>query len=111
MRYEEAKARTFYGVALMQMQRFGEALEAFRAGQQGFEQEGNDYWAALLDVHRADVLLALERYWEAQSLSTKAKQRFETLGISSHRVLSLVMLAKIAIALNEVNIAEQHLAE
>src|SRR5215471_4345138 len=39
MRYEEAKARTFYGVALMQMRRFGEALETFRDAQEEFEVE------------------------------------------------------------------------
>src|SRR5215510_11571377 len=43
MRYEEAKARTFYGVALMQMRRVDEALETFRAAQKQFEVEKNDY--------------------------------------------------------------------
>src|SRR4030095_4214659 len=95
----------------MQMRRFGEALDVFRVAQKGFEIEGNDYWAALLDVYRADVHLALEHYREAQSLAAKAKQRFEILGIPSRRILSLVLLAKIAIALNEVSAAEEHLAE
>jgi len=111
MRYEEAKARTFYGVALMQMRRFGEALDIFRAAQKGFEVEGNDYWVALLDIHRADVHLALQRYREAQSLAAKAKQRFETLEIPSRRMLSLVLLARISIALDEVTTAEEHLAQ
>src|SRR5262249_36827436 len=111
MRYEEAKAQTFYGVALMQMRRFGEALEAFRIAQTGFVTEANDYWVALTDLHRADVLLALHRYQDARSLAEKAKQRFETLGIPSRRILSLVMLAKISIALNEIVTAEEHLEE
>src|SRR5262245_41294179 len=67
MRYEEEKARTFYGVALMQMQRLGEALDVFRMAQKGFELEGNNYWVALLEVHAADVHLALQRYSEARS--------------------------------------------
>jgi tetratricopeptide (TPR) repeat protein len=111
MRYEEAKARTFYGVALMQMQRFGEALDIFRTAQKGFEVEGNDYWVALLEVHGADVHLALHRYREARSLATKARQCFENLGIPSRRMLSLVLLARIAIALDEVATAEVHLAQ
>jgi CHAT domain-containing protein/tetratricopeptide (TPR) repeat protein len=111
MRYEEAKARTFSGVALMQMRRFGEALDIFREAQKGFEDEGNEYWVALLDVHAADVHLALERYGEARSLAAKARQRFETLGIPSRRMLSLVLLVRIAIALKQITIAEEHLAQ
>jgi len=111
MRYEEAKARTFCGVALMQMRRFGEALDTFRTAQKGFEAEGNDYWVALLEIHAADVHLSLQRYCEARSLAAKAKQCFENLGIPSCRMLSLVLLARIAIALDEVTTAEEHLAQ
>ena len=111
MRYEEAKARTFYGVALMQMRRFDEALDTFRTAQKRFEDEGNDYWIALLDVHAADVHLALEHYSEARSLAAKARQRFETLGIPSRQMLSLVLLVRIAIALGEVTTAEEHLVK
>src|SRR5262245_3457872 len=109
MRYEEAKARTFYGVALMQMRRVDEALETFRLAQEEFEVEGNDYWVALLDVHRSDVHLALKRYSEARLLAANAKRRFEALGIPSRRILSLVMLARISIALDEVATAEEQL--
>jgi len=111
MRDEEAKARTSYGVALMQMRRFVEALEIFRTAQEGFEDEGNDYWVALLEVHAADVHLALQRYSEARSLAADARERFETLGIPSRRMLSLVLLVRIAIALGEVTTAEEHLTE
>jgi CHAT domain-containing protein/Tfp pilus assembly protein PilF len=111
MRYEEEKARTLYGVALVQMGRFGEALGIFRTAQKGFEHEGNDYWIALLDLHAADVHLALQRYREARSMAAKAKQRFETLGIPSGRMLGLVLLVRIAIALGEVATAEEHLAQ
>src|SRR5437763_1919438 len=49
MRYEQAKAAGFYGVALMQMERFDEALDAFRSAQEIFEEEGNLYWIGLLN--------------------------------------------------------------
>src|SRR5262249_27233842 len=111
MRYEEAKARTFYGVALMQMRRFDEALDMFRTAKRGFEAEGNVYWVALLDVHAADVYFALQHYREARSLAAKAKQFFERLGIPSRRILSLVLLARIAIALDQMTTAEEHLAQ
>jgi tetratricopeptide (TPR) repeat protein len=35
MKYEEAKGRAFFGAALMQMRRFGEALETFALSQKG----------------------------------------------------------------------------
>src|SRR5712671_343279 len=36
MKYEEAKARAFFGAALMQMRKFSEALESFSLSQKGF---------------------------------------------------------------------------
>ena len=111
LRYEEAKARTHYGVALMQMKRFTEALEMFQTAQESFELEGNAYWVATSYLHRADVHLALERYAEAESLATDALQRFEVLGIASRRMLSFVILARISLALNDVVAAEQHLTQ
>lgn len=105
MTYEHSKALAFEGVALMQLQRYAEALERFRASQQGFESEGNRYWVAVLDLYKADVHLRLERYWEAHSLASQARQRFETLGIASRRMLSLVILGRIALRLDDVDAA------
>src|SRR5262249_31492182 len=111
MSYEEAKAQAFHGVAFMQMRRFGEAVELFNVSRQGYEREGNQYWVALLDLHRADVHLALGRYWEAHALAAQARQRFDTLGFPSRRMLSLVLLARIALALNKVDEAEKYAGE
>ncbi|HEY2380589.1 MAG TPA: CHAT domain-containing tetratricopeptide repeat protein [Terriglobia bacterium] len=111
MRCEEAKARTFFGVALMRLRRFDEALDIFRAARKGFEDEGNDYWIALLDIHAADVHLALQHYNDARLLAAEAKRLFETLGIPSCRMLSFALLVRIAIALNDVTTAEEHLAQ
>jgi CHAT domain-containing protein len=111
MSYEEAKALGFYGVALLQMHRYTESLEVFREAQKDFEKEGNEYWVAALDLHRADVHLALGRYWEAQSLATLAKNRFDALAIPSRRMLSLVLLARVALALNDIAAAERYTHE
>jgi CHAT domain-containing protein len=110
MRYEEAKARMFYGVALTQLKRFDEAMYVFRTAQQLFELEGNEYFVALIDLHRADVYLAVERHRDAQRLAAKAKQHFEILDVPSRRMLSLVLLARISIALHDLTDAEKHLA-
>ena len=111
MNYEEAKALSFYGVALMQMQRYAEALETFREAQKGFEREKNEYWIAALDLYRADVHLSLGRYWEAHSLATQAKHRFEAVGIPSRRMLSRVLLGRVALALNDIAAAERYTSE
>jgi tetratricopeptide (TPR) repeat protein len=102
MKYEEAKARAFFGAALMQMRRFGEALESFAISQKGFEAEKNQYWIAVLDLHRAEVYLTLERYWEARALADQARIRFESLKIPSRLMLSLVLLGRIALAMDDI---------
>jgi len=106
MKYEEAKARAFFGAALMQMRRFGEALESFAVSQKGFEAEKNQYWIAVLDLHRAEVYLTLGRYWEAHALADQARMRFEILKIPSRRMLSLVLLGRIALAMDNLKGAE-----
>jgi CHAT domain-containing protein len=107
LRYEQAKATAFYGVALIQLRRFSEALGVFRSSQEIFELENNQYWIGLLDLYRAEVHLSLERYWEAQALASQAKTTFEQLSIPSKRIFSLVLLGRVAIALNDLAAAEK----
>jgi len=111
MKYEESKARAFFGGAMMQLRRFGEALENFAIAQKGFEAEKNQYWIAVLDLHRAEAFLTLERYWEARALANHARTRFETLKIPSRRMLSLVLLGRIALAMDNIREAEACAAE
>src|SRR6185503_12972610 len=106
MRNEQAKATGFYGVALMQMRRFPEALEAFQAAQKIFQGERNLYWIGLLDLYRAEVHLSLERLVEAQTLAMQAKATFEQLAIPSKRISSLVLLGRVAMAVNDLDAAE-----
>jgi CHAT domain-containing protein len=106
MRYEQAKATGFYGVALMQMRHFAEALDAFLAAQKIFEEEGNLYWIGLLNLYRAEIHLSLERIGEAQTLAMQAKLAFEQLAIPSKRIFSLVLLGRAAMAFNDLTAAE-----
>jgi tetratricopeptide (TPR) repeat protein len=111
MVYEEAKAMAYHGVALTQMQRYTEALEVFKDAQKKFESEGNQYWVGVLDLYRADVHLELRRYWEAHSLAIRAKERFEALQIPSRRLLSLVILGRIALSMDDTASAENHMSQ
>jgi tetratricopeptide (TPR) repeat protein len=111
LRYEQAKATAFYGVALIQLRRFSEALEVFGSSQRIFEQEKNKYWIGLLDLYRAEVHLSLERHWEARALASRAKTTFDQLSIPSKRIFSLVLLGRSAMALNDLVAAEEYSAE
>jgi hypothetical protein len=95
----------------MQMRRFAEALEVFRESEQRFETEGNQYWVAVLDLYKADVHLELQRYWEAHSLASRARQRFDALEITSRRILSLVVLGRISLSLDDVASAQKYADE
>ncbi len=105
MPYEQARATAFYGLALTQMRRFAEALDAFHDAQAIFAAAGNAYWIGLLDLYRAEVHLSLQRLWEAQALATQAKLTFEQLAIPSKRVFSLVLLGRVALELNDLDAA------
>jgi CHAT domain-containing protein len=100
--HEQAKAITFFGVALMQMRQFAAALDAFGEAQKIFENEGNLYWIGLLDLYRAEVHFSLRRLSEARRLAAQAKITFDRLAIPSKRIFSLVLLGRVALALNDV---------
>src|SRR5438876_1221717 len=111
MRYEQGKAAGFYGVAMMQMQRFAEALDAFHNAQEIFEEEGNLYWIGVLNLYRAEVHLSMNRPREAQLLARKAKLSFEELAIPSKQIFSLVLLGRAAMALDDLPTAEASATE
>src|SRR5438128_11870525 len=72
MKYEEAKARAFVGIGLMHVQQPAEALAVFSESQRIFEEENNLYWAASLDLYRAQVQYLLARILESRSLAQAA---------------------------------------
>ncbi len=108
---EEAEARAFLGLALLQTRKYAEALDAFETAQKIFEVEGNLYWIGLLDLYRSEVHLALARWAEALLLATQAKTVFEQMGLPSKTILSLVQLGRLALALNDIPRAEVLAAE
>jgi len=97
MKYEEAKARAFIGIALTHAQRYGEALQVFDESQRIFENENNRYFVASLELYRAQVLFAMGRFWEAHSLAASARDGFMALSIPSKRALALTLLARIGL--------------
>src|SRR5881296_3643868 len=103
------KRRSIYSSTsrtLTQLRRFGEALQTFRKARKMFETEENSYWIGLLDLYRAEVHLSAGRLWEAQALATQARPVFERLGIASKRIASLVLVGRVAMALNDLAAAQ-----
>src|SRR5262249_13329937 len=101
MRYEHAKAMAFVGIALTKKMELNEAPTVFRQAQLLFEEERNEYWIALLDLYRAEILYSSRRLWEARSLAESARQRFANAGIPSKHVLCLILLSRIALDVNQ----------
>ena len=108
---EEAEARAFLGLALLQTRKYAEALDAFETAQKIFETEGNWYWKGLLDLYRSEVHLLLGRWTEALTLAAQAKTVFGERGLPSKTILSLVQLGRLALALNDIPRAQAFVAE
>ena len=108
LRYEQAKATALHGVSLIQLRRFAKALQVFENAQRIFELENNRYWIALLDLYRAEIDMALDRYSEARALASQAETTFAELSIPSKRIFSLVLLGRVALALNDLTTAKHH---
>jgi len=108
LRYEQAKATALYGVSLIQLRRFAEALRVFQNAQHIFELENNRYWIGLLDLYRAEIDLALHRFSEAKERASQAETTFDELHIPSKRIFSLVLLGRLAMALNDLTAADRY---
>src|SRR5579884_216927 len=109
--YEIARSKAFLGVALMQQGRFTDAHQVFQSSQAHFEDEKNVYWAAVVELYRAEVHNALKRFWEARSLAAHAKQRFSQIGVPAKTILSLVLLGRISLELRDIATAESCISE
>ncbi len=108
MRYEEAKATAFVGIALSRNQQYAEATEVLHDSQRIFEEEKNLYWAASLELFRAEIKYIAGRFWEAQALCNSAYKRFAELEIPSKRAMALVLLTRVALELGSIEQAASY---
>jgi CHAT domain-containing protein len=111
MKYEEAKARAFVGIALTHSQRYGDALQVFADAQDIFNNENNRYFVGSLELYRAQVLFAMGRFWEAHALALSARDDFTALNIPSKRALALTLLVRIGLETSESDDAQCHIDE
>jgi CHAT domain-containing protein/tetratricopeptide (TPR) repeat protein len=111
LRYEMAKAITFTGLALVQDRQFAEALDAFGNARRIFEREQNGYWAASVDLYRAQVHLLMNLPGDAKRLAISATERFEELHAPSKVAMGLVLMTRSALAMSEYGEARTHASE
>jgi tetratricopeptide (TPR) repeat protein/CHAT domain-containing protein len=108
MQYELAKATAFLGLSLCQNRLFGEALDVFRTSRSIFHDEGNSYWASIVDLYIAEVIFSLGRIWESRPLALKAMEHFHQLNAPFPKAKSLVLLGRIALQMGKVTQAQDY---
>ena len=111
MEYERGKSVAFVGVAHAQLRHLSSALQAFEESKTIFENEGNLFWTAMLDVYRSEVLISSNQPSEARTAATEALHVFENLNIASKQALCLELLGRVALALNDLAEAERLIAQ
>src|SRR6266446_17095 len=106
--YEAAKALAFAAIAASQQGQVFEGLKLFANAKEMFVGEKNQVWPSLLDLYQALVLFNEGRLFEARRLSTTARNFFSTSTMRSKAELAELLLARIALRLNDSSAARLH---
>jgi CHAT domain-containing protein/tetratricopeptide (TPR) repeat protein len=106
--YEAAKALAFAAIAASQQGQAFEGLKLFTKSREMFVAENNQVWPSLIDLYQALVLFNEGRLFEARRLCTTAREFFGASTMASKAVLAELLLARIALRLNDAPAARQH---
>ncbi len=106
--YEAAKALAFDAIAASQQGQVFEGLKLFTKAREMFVAEQNQVWPSLIDLYQALVLFNEGRLFEARRLATTALNFFSASMMRSKAVLAELLLARIALRLNDNSAARQH---
>ncbi len=106
--YEAAKALAFAAIAASQQGQVFEGLKLFAKAKEMFVGEKNQVWPSLIDLYQALVLFNEGRLFEARRLSTTARNFFSASTMRSKAVLAELLLARIALRLNDSSAARLH---
>ena len=106
--YEAAKALAFAAIAASQQGQVFEGLKLFSKAKEMFVGEKNQVWPSLLDLYQALVLFNEGRLFEARRLSITAREFFSASTMRSKAVLADLILARIALRLNDNSAASRH---
>lgn len=106
--YEAAKALVFAAVAASRQGQAFEAIKLFSTAKELFIRDKNHVWPSLIDLYEALVLFNEGRLFEARRLSVAARDFFCTSSMRSKAVLAELLLARIALRMNDAPTARAH---
>jgi CHAT domain-containing protein/Flp pilus assembly protein TadD len=106
MGYEAAKTLANEAIAYGQQGKTVHALERFTKAREMFANEKNLVWPWLLDLYQGLLLFHEGRHFEARRLCTGAAAFFDKTVLSGKAVLAHLLLARIAVQVDEMPVAE-----
>src|SRR5207248_2385614 len=106
--YKAAKALAFAAIAASQQGQVFEGLKLFTKAKEQFVGEKNQVWPSLINLYQALVLFNEGRLFEARRLSTTTLDFFTASAMRSKAVLAELLLARIALRLNDTSAARRY---
>ena len=100
--YEAAKALANSAIAYGQEGKAFRAIELFAQARERLVEEKNQVWPSLIDLYQAVLLFDEGRLFEARRLSLGALDCFEASSLAGKAALCHLLLARIALRLDEV---------
>jgi CHAT domain-containing protein len=101
MGYEAAKALANAATSYGQEGKSFRAIELFTDARERMVRESNQVWPSLIDLYQAILLVDEGRLFEARRLGLAALEQFEASGLAGKSALSLLLLARIALRLDD----------
>ncbi|MGA8153835.1 MAG: CHAT domain-containing protein [Terriglobales bacterium] len=106
--YEAAKALVFAAIAASRQGQAFEGIKLFSTAKELFIRERNHVWPAMIDLYQALVLFNEGRLFEARRLCVAARDFFSASSLQSKAVLAELLLARIALRMNDSATARTH---
>ena len=106
--YEAAKALAFAAIGVSRQGQAFEGLQLFRQSREMFARDKNLVWPSLIDLYEALVLFNEGRLFEARTLCAGAREFFVKSSMARKAILAELLLARIALRLNDTPTARQH---
>jgi tetratricopeptide (TPR) repeat protein len=85
-----------------------EALKLLSEAREMFVRQKNQAWPSLIDLYRALVFFDEGRFFEAKHLCAEALESFQALGLSSKAAIAQLLMARIAMRMEEIEEASRH---
>ena len=106
--YEAAKALVFAAIASSRQGQAFEGIKLFSTAKELFIRDKNHVWPSLIDLYEALVLFNEGRLFEARRLCVAAREFFSSSSMRSKAVLAELLLARIALRMNDSATARAH---